>query len=149
MVGSENCLCHEALNAMLESCEEGCEAANATHTKLDSLSVEVFRSKGPEYAPVILNDEELEFEVWDDEDGTKYFGTVDKESGEMRGIVRRVYSDGAIEEGQWCENKPHGFFRCCEADGTYYTGCYKEGVFVGEWTYYKEDGDVDYKENHG
>lgn len=64
----------------------------------------------------MLNKESLDFAVWEDEYGLKFFGCRHRESGKEHGIVRSFKLGDAIIEASYKNGVRHGFCRSVWAD---------------------------------
>ena len=58
----------------------------------------------------------------------------------MHGIVRIVFQDGTLYEGQKNLGVSHGYFRTINPDGSYLLGQEKQGQPYGKWYEYGTNG---------
>ena len=124
------------LDSMLKEYPVGCSTqAGITYDKLGPLTVEYFREVAPEDAPVEVDGWESRFHEWTNPWGDTCQGQIGKSGKNPRhGIVRKIdRKDGSVWEGQYSEDKLHGFMRMINADGSYHFAMYKDGVLNGDY----------------
>lgn len=73
------------------------------------------------------------------DDGGKFIGQIKDNKMEGFGVLSKA---NELYVGHFHESKPHGYLKWFKNDSLYYEGTWKNGVFDGEGTLYKEDGSV-------
>ena len=85
--------------------------AGVTFEKLGPLTVDMIKERAPDYSPVVVDGVETKFHEWHNQWGDMCHGQVKKANLKIRnGIVRKV-DRGSLWEGQYQDNKLHGFLR--------------------------------------
>ena len=72
-------------------------------------------------------------------DGSRYIGIVIEDKMEGFGILIK---NKELYIGTFCNSKPNGFLKYYKNGHIYYEGYWKDGIFHGEGTLYKEDGSI-------
>ena len=100
------------LDNMLSSFPIGAsQEAVATFENIGPLTVDIIKKRAPEHAPVNVDGIETRFHEWRNQWGDKCEGQVMKNNLKIRnGIVRKV-DRGSLWEGQYANDKLHGFLR--------------------------------------
>ena len=95
----------------------------------------------PEFAPVEIS-EKTEVRWWDDMVGQDFYGMTVKTKLQPHGIVRIVVPGVWVGECQYKDGQFHGFMRSIFNNGSWVTGCRKNGFKYGRWTWCNPDGQV-------
>ena len=116
-------------------------AAAATWKQIKPMSVQRFKREAPEYAPVQIS-KRTEFRYWKEDNGQNFYGMAVKTKKKAHGIVRIVVPGVWVGECQYKDGQFHGFMRSIFNNGSWVTGCRKNGQKYGRWTWRNPSGEV-------